>query len=78
MFKFRKKLKWTAIPAELIRPGDVVSRILIVGPVLSVEKRNIQDKDYVCLQIDISEPGEESRASTVYLLSKTLVRVIQK
>lgn len=78
MFKSFRKPKWKAIPANLVQPGDVVSRILIVGPVLSVEKRQINDHDYVCLKIDVNEPGQEGRSSTIHLLSNTLVRVIQK
>jgi hypothetical protein len=78
MFKSFRKPKWKAIPANLVKAGDIVSKILIVGPVLSVEKRNIYGHDYVCMKIDVTEPGQENRSSTIHVLSTTLVRVIQK
>lgn len=78
MFKFLRKPKWTTIPADLIRPGNVVSRGLIVGPVLTVDKIEIQGHDYVCLRVDLTEPGEEHWEGKVNLLPNTLVKVIQK
>jgi hypothetical protein len=78
MFKMFRKPKWETIPARFIEPGDVVSRILIVGPVLSVENRNIQDHDYVYLRIDTTEPGGDHQEAGIYLLANTLVRIIPK